>query len=101
MRKGTDQTGPISYCEKCGKQVEPHAAYCQKHEPKRKPNKEELRKIQRETELLDRIETLKDYLLEAHQSDIDDDHAGDDLTVYPCSYCQAIEEAEELLKERS
>ena len=68
-------------------------------EAKRKPIKRKPKA--KETELLDRIETLKDYLLEAHQSDIDDDHAGDDLTVYPCSYCQAIEEAEELLKERS
>ena len=50
----------------------------------------------------DMLETLADYLEEAHEADVEDDHGKDDLTVYPCSYCEAIKKARMLLvKERT
>jgi hypothetical protein len=45
-------------------------------------------------ELLVQLETLVEYLQEAHQDEIDDDHGGDDPGT--CSYCRAIEAAREL-----
>lgn len=40
------------------------------------------------------IETLRDYLIETHQEEIDNKHYGDKT----CSYCDAIKEANAFLK---
>lgn len=45
------------------------------------------------------VSTLADYLAEAHQPDLDENHGGDDLTACPCSYCDAIAEARQLVKD--
>ena len=44
-------------------------------------------------QLLDTIETLADFLAEAHAEDKAADHYGDDR----CSYCEAIDKARALL----
>ena len=44
-------------------------------------------------ELLNLLRDMKDFLKEAHQEEIDNDHYGDDS----CSYCDKIKEAEELI----
>jgi hypothetical protein len=46
-------------------------------------------------QLLEQTETLMNFFKEAHQHEIDKNHYGDTT---PCSYCQAIKDAETLLK---
>ena len=43
-------------------------------------------------DLLEALERTAEYLEEAHQSDIDFDHAGDDPA--ECTYCQALKQAQ-------
>jgi len=49
-----------------------------------------------EVGLLECIATLREYLAEAHEIEIENDHGGDDPAT--CSYCGAIEVAGALLR---
>lgn len=44
------------------------------------------------------IEKLAEFLEEAHQKDIDDNHGDNDLEEGPCSYCCAIEKATAIIE---
>lgn len=50
------------------------------------------------SEVVALIERLANYLGETHALDKSNEHYGDDLDETPCSYCDAIQEANEFLR---